>query len=525
MPVEVETDGSTCRGFITRLGAGSAAVSTDPALDVGTTVRLSFRRPLDSASVTVQGRVSELLAEGGLWRGRPAALIDLVESLPDDFLGTGETRSATPLRRGSEARAAGMGGSLRSTGLGRRRHTAANPLQLKRAEPGTPPEPTPPPEVRREPTPGPVRDLSDGWISHLADSDDDATAPPRADFGLTDPDQHVPLEPVEFFTGEDGLPPVRTTGSDLAPVLAQTPDSGTPPRLDESDDDFFGMFGRVADLPEYSLPPGAEDSGALGGIPDLVQQAREGKPPAPTSLKVAGDGYFDLGGAPAEPPGSDPIAEAPLTDEPPPLTDEPPPLPDRLLEPLDPDESSERRHFEDLLDSGLHAPLQTDEPPVRNTMSIGGARPPWEEDADDDDDDDDAAHSLIPRNARIASSLPVVFWARGRSNSATAQNFSKEGLFMAFPGTPPVRGAIVRVEFPVEGEGEVLPVRFNAEVRWHTADRPGVELPDGFGVQILTFESPKDRLRYDQILMAILSLHEDQARKEQGFTWGTRGRR
>ena len=496
VPVEVLAGGSSVRGFITRLGAESAAVSTDPSLEVGSTVTLSFRRPLDNTQIKVRGEVAELLDEGGLWRGRPAALINLLEDLPDDFLGTGEARSPTPLRRGSEPRAGGgMGGALRSTGLGRRRHTAAQPLQLKPAEP----------ESTSPPTPEAVRDLSDGWISNLADTDEDSTAPPRNALGLTDPEQPVVIEPAPYFTGEDLEPPVRVTGAELAPVAA--PETGTPPRLDESDDDFFGMFGQVADLPEYSLPPGAEDSGALGGIPDLVEQARKRRPASPTALPVADDGYFDLAGPPRPTPPVDP--DESLAD--------PPPLPDDRVEPIDPDSTGERRHFDELLDSGLHAPLEDDEPPVRNTMSIGGARPPWEEDSHDDP----TARSLIPRNARIASSLPVVFWARGRRNPATAQNFSKEGLFLAHPGVPPVRGAIVRVEFPVEGDGEAVPVRFNAEVRWHTADRPNVELPDGFGVQILTFESPKDRLRYDQILLAILSLHEDQARKEQGFLWGS----
>ena len=147
-------------------------------------------------------------------------------------------------------------------------------------------------------------------------------------------------------------------------------------------------------------------------------------------------------------------------------------------------------------------------------------QPPWESEPGDSNR---ALMSLIPRNARIASSLPVTFWARGRNNSAVAQNFSKEGLFLAFPGNPPVRGAIVRVEFPVEGDDCSVPVRFNAEVRWHTADRPGMDLPEGFGVQILTFESPKDRARYDELLLLILSLHSDQTAKENSFQWGGPG--
>ena len=115
------------------------------------------------------------------------------------------------------------------------------------------------------------------------------------------------------------------------------------------------------------------------------------------------------------------------------------------------------------------------------------------------------------------------FWARGRRNGAIADNFSREGLFLTYSDTPPVRGAIVRVEFPLEGENESLPVRFNGEVRWHRADRPGAGLPDGFGVQILTFETPKDRARYEELLDAILALGPASEPAEHGFSWGTGG--
>ena len=103
-----------------------------------------------------------------------------------------------------------------------------------------------------------------------------------------------------------------------------------------------------------------------------------------------------------------------------------------------------------------------------------------------------------------------------------ADNFSREGLFLKYSGVPPVRGAIVRIEFPVHGADESVSIRFNAEVRWHRDDRPGVGLPDGFGVQILTFETPKDRGRYAELLDAILALGPGPSPVE-GFAWGHPG--
>ena len=129
--------------------------------------------------------------------------------------------------------------------------------------------------------------------------------------------------------------------------------------------------------------------------------------------------------------------------------------------------------------------------------------------------------SVLPRNTRIASTMPINFWARGKNHEATAQNFSAEGVFLASRTDPPVRGAIVRVEFPLEGDGESAPIRFNAEVRWHRSDRPGAGLPEGFGVQILTFESPKDRARYEELCSLLLSI-QPASESEGGhhFSWG-----
>jgi hypothetical protein len=169
----------------------------------------------------------------------------------------------------------------------------------------------------------------------------------------------------------------------------------------------------------------------------------------------------------------------------------------------------------------------TSEDSAPATQGTGGTssgpdadRPPWE------DASEDAARSFIPRHIRIASSLEITFWSRGRKHEATAQNFSREGAFLAYNGDPPIRGAIVRVEFPIDWSGESLPVRFNAEVRWHRADQPGANVPEGFGVQILTFESPKDQGRYDEMLVMLLELNKpDQGNEGKvSYRWGAPNR-
>ncbi|MCP4871326.1 MAG: PilZ domain-containing protein [Proteobacteria bacterium] len=506
VPVQVEVEGgSQCRGFITRLAPDSATVSSDPPLQVGATVRLQFRSPVTGESVTSRGEVREALDEGGLWRGRSAALVMLESSLEEDVLGPGGVDSRTaPQRRGSEGPAslnpppgAGLSGTLKA-GLGRRHRTSANPLPLTATKPSA----------------APVAPESDQWQvpDHLSD---EHTAPPRGAW-LTEPE----VDPVGAFgfTGEEEVPPVRATDPELPRVA--TPQAGAPPRNDESDDDFFGKFGQVEGIPEFMLPQGAEDSGQLGVHPDMVSYADEeaAKPdPDATSEHIDDDGYFDparsgkievatrsgmpsVGGFGAVAPGGEDLPSAAQMDSQP--------------------------GYDAILNTAEHEPdpsLLSDAPPVRNTMSIGdgmapgGGLPPWEAEGPRQVDE-----SLIPRNARIASSLPVSFWARGRSNKAVAQNFSKEGLYLAYKDTPPVRGAIVRIEFPVEGDGDSVPIRFNAEVRWQSSDRPGSGRPEGFGVQILTFESPKDRRRYDELLMLILSLHENQSKREneqEGNKW------
>ncbi len=437
VPVQVESEAAgSCRGFITRLARTSLAISTDPALTVGNDVTLRFRKLTDNSEVSVRGIVREHLSSGSLWRGRPAAMIDLSEELDEDLYEASPIRSERRAPRSAEA----------ATRPGPDRRDPATPAVLG--------------AITDPPTSPAMKKLHANWLEAAADMDEEATAPPQ---NLAEDDSLSPPR-----GGDDDDIDSRHTEAALQSISSD--DMAAPAPQDEGerqDEEFFGMFGQVSDGQNYNLPP-PPNSDVFPGLPGAA-------------------GHYDLNEDATVPPIS---AE------------------DSSLDGYD------GEGMEDLLGTGAHEPAISNPPPVHNTASIDG-RAPWESSLELD------APSLIPRNVRIAAQLPVTFWARGRQREARAQNFSSEGLFLAFADTPPVRGAIVRVEFPLEGDGETVPVRFNAEVRWHTADRPGSNLPEGFGVQILTFETPKDRIRYEELVVLILSLHQEQNRKESEFQWGS----
>jgi hypothetical protein len=79
-------------------------------------------------------------------------------------------------------------------------------------------------------------------------------------------------------------------------------------------------------------------------------------------------------------------------------------------------------------------------------------------------------------------------------------------MFLAYDGAAPARGGAVRVEFAI---GDIRPdaaIRFTAEVRWHHSDRPGSDLPEGFGVLIREFETPVDERSYSKLLIYLLTI-------------------
>jgi len=453
VPVVIQsTDGTSARGFITRLATQSAAVSSAPVLEKGARVTLTFRRPSDNLTHEVVGDVVELMTGGGLWRGRPAALVKFDTRVDVDDLSV--PRSLREMRAvkvptdlvemptAEASRPPSLSSGLRA-GLGRRR------VRLGPAHRAMPE--TKPPHSRRPPTesipPGALEPLDDAppgggpWLSGGYDqfADSDSTAPPQKAFGD---------ESFQFGTQGSGS--------------------------FDSDDDIFRP-GPALDLDDHTAPP-------IGG--DSVDPFGFGPPPeAPTPIEDA---------APS-PDGSGPLGFG------------------------DPMESIDRWTESDASRPKVSSSDETQEPPPATTSAPDLERTvaPWEDEA--------PAPSLVPRNARVASSLQVQFWARGRKSLSMAQNFSKRGLFLSTSGAPPVRGAIVRIEFPIEGSDEIVSVRFNAEVRWHSTDRPQDGLPEGFGVQILTFERPTDRLLYEEFLELILQLDETSRSQEMQFEWGKPG--
>ena len=124
---------------------------------------------------------------------------------------------------------------------------------------------------------------------------------------------------------------------------------------------------------------------------------------------------------------------------------------------------------------------------------------------DGEDFDESTIDRLKRADSRIVSSLPVTFIAVGEEYHGLACNFSAGGLYMAAETFPRV-GSVVHVLFPLrDAGGSEQEVEFNAVVRWYRKDRPDLNLPDGFGLQIISFESPEDRWLYSSFTDKIMS--------------------
>ena len=105
-------------------------------------------------------------------------------------------------------------------------------------------------------------------------------------------------------------------------------------------------------------------------------------------------------------------------------------------------------------------------------------------------------HQMQRNERRILASLPVTFLIAGMEHHGLACNFSPGGLYLAAETFPKV-GTVVHVVFPLRTpDGHEREVEFNGVVRWYRKDRPDLNLPDGYGVQIVSFEDPEDRLLY-----------------------------
>ena len=426
LPVRVQVEGAeAARGFVTRLGGRTACVSCQPELLPGTKVTITIRRPSDDERLTLTGEVEMLLDEGGLWRGRSAALVRLVDPAPDDFLGVpaaeGGAQDEQPLRRGAEPTAqtayvpGRIGGRPLRSGLGRRRRSSRHrPSSRPSALPKT-------------------------------------TAPPHAS---PQGDAPLRLEP----NARGGAPQTVPRSQAFESAALAAPDATG---LDE-------LVGEGLDSAVLNPPdPGVSEAGIGGGGLSVLESEADDAPLA--------------------------IPEGPL------VLDTPAPGHEPSLESIEGLESLD-------LDASLVMPLTEDDsadiPPIPDDSADFWDDASWAS----DDSLSSVADAMIPRAARIPSGIPVHFWSQGQRLSATALNFSREGMYLTFDSQPPSRGATVRVEFALGDQLPEAAIRFSAEVRWHGADRPSGELPDGFGVHILEFETSEDDKRYAKLLVYLLAI-------------------
>ncbi|MEE2829429.1 MAG: PilZ domain-containing protein [Myxococcota bacterium] len=426
LPVQIERpDGTPCRGFVTRLSETTACVSSEPELREGESVILAVHRPSDDTPVTLDGRVLALLDEGGLWRGRSAALIELDTPIDANFLGSPPPSadiSQIPLRRGSEPRKQApyhpdsLPSSKLRTGLGRRRRGAVT------RSPASAPSLTPTP-AKDSPVTEP-----------LAVESTPQLAP-----------EPLALHQAAAINSAELLPPdPETLGAPAAPAA--------PPPVHTTEEHIRALTDSDINIAEVSRPTLSQVSGTGPGGDDDPLYLPDGSEALP-------------GQPPASPDSMDEI---------------------EAIDPAD-------------------APAESSPPPVHATQSF------WDDDSWTDGSlDSRMDQSLIPRAARIPSGIPVSLWARGQRLGATALNFSREGMFLAYDGEPPSRGSTVRVEFTLRDEDEGGAIRFNAEVRWHRSDRPGGDLPDGFGIQIHDFDTEDDAKHYSKLLLILLAISEPQ---------------
>ncbi len=128
------------------------------------------------------------------------------------------------------------------------------------------------------------------------------------------------------------------------------------------------------------------------------------------------------------------------------------------------------------------------------------ASTPWRKDALQ------VSAEQVKREARILSEVEVFYQAAGDRHQGVAQDFSRQGMFLATgPSAPlPRIGAIVRVFFPVELPSEVVQCRLNAEVRWvHGEDDERAD-GRGAGLQITAFDTRAEREVFEAYVAALL---------------------
>ena len=113
----------------------------------------------------------------------------------------------------------------------------------------------------------------------------------------------------------------------------------------------------------------------------------------------------------------------------------------------------------------------------------------------------------VDREARILSEVPVTYFHAGADLSGTAQDFSRQGMFLAvMPGDAlPRLGDAVRVRFPVPVAAEAEVVGMRAEVRWtHGGDGRSAR-GRGVGLQIVRFDDDACQDTYERWVTSLLT--------------------
>ena len=112
----------------------------------------------------------------------------------------------------------------------------------------------------------------------------------------------------------------------------------------------------------------------------------------------------------------------------------------------------------------------------------------------------------VDREERVLSEIPVTYFGAGGEHSGMAQDFSRQGLFLAvLPDDPlPRLGEIVRIRFPVPEGEDVAMVGMHGEIRWtHGADSRATR-GKGVGLQIVRFDDEAGQQAYQRWVAFLL---------------------
>ena len=224
-------------------------------------------------------------------------------------------------------------------------------------------------------------------------------------------------------------------------------------------------------------PPAIPDPDPLTTSPDPAPEATGPSPlpGEPFEFERASGGFGDFDFEQQQAPADD-------------WSDIPEPVPDARDDWRDPwQDDRESDDSAELLPPPITAAVDAPEPEAFG-FSVPGM--------DDDPDEstiDRLQLELQRSERRILTSLPVTFFAAGDERHGLACNFSPGGVYLAAEIFPPI-GSVIHVLFPARTPaGDEREVAFNGVVRWYRKDRPDLDLPDGFGLQIISFQSAEDR--------------------------------